>query len=192
LCVEDFSSTAAAVLPKNKRSPGRRLTLSTRGRNRVPPNRPCRFVLQSRRGSRWPRTIRIRQDASVTTAEPTIAVARDPVIDCVADRPWDKVEDPSPLPARKLARNAQDGFRFYIAVTVRHEREGIRAIRIYAELLGRRTSLRQLDWNEAKIAAAITFADEAAAARAEDAYAVEQNQAVRGVDAARTVWINVD
>jgi len=102
------------------------------------------------------------------------------------------VEDPSPLPARKLARNAQHGFRFYIAVTVRHERKGIRAIRIDAELLSERTSLRQLDWNEVKIAAAITFADEAAAARAEDAYAVEQNQAVRGVDAARTVWINVD
>jgi hypothetical protein len=153
---------------------------------------PCRFVPQSRRGSRWPRTIQIRQDASVTTAEPTIAVARDPVIDCVADRPRDKVKDPSPLPTRKLARNAQHGFRFYIAVTVRHERKGIRAIRIDAELLSERTSLRQLDWNEAKIAAAITFADEAATARAEDAYAVEQNQAVRGVDAARTVWINVD
>ena len=102
------------------------------------------------------------------------------------------MEDPSPLPARKLARNEQPGFRFYIAVTVCHERNGIRAIRIDAELLSERTSLRQLDWNEAKIAAAITFADEAAAARAEDAYAVEQNQAVRGVDAARTVWINVD
>ena len=47
---------------------------------------------QSRRGSRWPRTIRIRQDASLTTAEPTIAVARDQVIDRVADHPWDKVE----------------------------------------------------------------------------------------------------
>jgi hypothetical protein len=45
--------------------------------------------------------------------------------------------------------------------------------------------LGQLDRNEAKIAAAITFADEAAAARAEDAYAVEQDQAVRRVDAAR-------
>jgi hypothetical protein len=38
---------------------------------------------QSRGGSRWPRTIRIRQDASVTTAEPAIAVARDQVIDHV-------------------------------------------------------------------------------------------------------------
>jgi hypothetical protein len=37
----------------------------------------------SRGGSRWPRTIRIRQDASVTTAEPAIAVARDQVIDRV-------------------------------------------------------------------------------------------------------------
>ena len=136
--------------------------------------------------------IRIRQDASVTTAEPTIAVARDPVIDCVADRPWDKVEDPSPLPAWKLARNAQRGFRFYIGLAGRDEREGIRAIRIDAELLSERTTLGQLDRNVAKEAAAITFADEAAAARAEDAYAVEQNQAVRGVDAARTVWINVD
>ena len=49
-------------------------------------------------GSRWPRTIRIRQDASVTTAEPAIAVARDQVIDRVADHPWDELEDPCPLP----------------------------------------------------------------------------------------------
>ena len=42
---------------------------------------------QFRGGSRWPRTIRIRQDASVTTAEPAIAVTRDQVIDRVADRP---------------------------------------------------------------------------------------------------------
>src|SRR5436190_11995908 len=34
------------------------------------------IVPQSRGGSRWPRTIRIRQDASVTMAEPAIAVAR--------------------------------------------------------------------------------------------------------------------
>jgi hypothetical protein len=45
-------------------------------------------------GSRWPRTIRIRQDASVTTAEPAIAVARYQVLDRVADHPWDEVEDP--------------------------------------------------------------------------------------------------
>jgi hypothetical protein len=60
--------------------------------------------------SPWPRAIRIRQDASVTTAEPAIAVARDQVIDRVADCPRDEVEDPCPLPARKLARNAQRGF----------------------------------------------------------------------------------
>ena len=90
----------------------------------------------------------------------------------------------------RAMRSADLGF--YIGLAVRQEGKGTRAIRIDAELLSERTSLRQLDWNEAKIAAAITFADEAAAARAEDAYAVEQNQAVRGVDAARTVWINVD
>src|ERR1700682_4714289 len=61
-----------------------------------------------------------------------------------------------------------------------------------AELLSDRTSLGQLDRNEAKIAAAVTFAHEAAAARAQDAYAVEQDQAVRRVDAARTFWINDD
>src|SRR6266478_9403027 len=141
-------------------------------------------------GSRWPRTIRIRQDASVTTAEPAIAVARDQVIDRVADHPWDAVEDPCPLPARKLARNAQRGFGFYIGLAVRHECKGMRAIRIDAELLSERTSLGQLDRNESKIAAAITFTHEAAAARAEDAYAVEQDQAVRRVDAARNFWIN--
>src|SRR4029077_9527937 len=65
---------------------------------------------QFRGGSRWPRTIRIRQDASVPTAEPAIAVARDQIIDRVADHPWGELEDPCPLPARKLARNAQHGF----------------------------------------------------------------------------------
>src|SRR5881628_2472478 len=75
----------------------------------------------SRGGSRWPRTIRIRQDASVTTAEPAIAVARDQVIDRVADRPWDELEDPCPPPARKLARNAQHGFGPYIGLAVRHQ-----------------------------------------------------------------------
>ena len=99
------------------------------------------------------------------TAEPTIAVARDQVIDRVADHPWDEVEDPCPLPARKPARNAQRGFGFYIGLAVSHERKGIRAIRIDAELLSERTSLGQLDRNEAKIASAITFADEAVTAR---------------------------
>ena len=70
--------------------------------------------------SRWPRTIRIRQDASVTTAEPAIAtVARDQIIDRVADHPWDELEDPCPLPARKLARNAQHGFGLYIGLAAR-------------------------------------------------------------------------
>jgi hypothetical protein len=106
-----------------------------------------------------PRTIRIRQDASVTTAEPAIAVARDQVIGRVADHPWDELEDPCPLPARKLARNAQYGFGFYIGLAARQEGKGIRAIRIDAEMLSERTSLGQLDRNEAKITAAITFAD---------------------------------
>src|SRR3977135_312644 len=136
--------------------------------------------------------MRIRQDASVTTAEPTIAVARDQVIGRVADHPWDEVEDPCPLPARTLPRNARRGVGRYIGLAGRHERKGIRAIRIDAELLSERTSLGQLHRNEAKIAAAITFAHEAAATRAQDAYAVEQDQAVRRVDAARTFWINDD
>src|SRR5882757_4104035 len=105
---------------------------------------------------------------------------------------WDELEDPCPLPARKLARNSQHGFGFYIGLAVRQERKGNRVIRIDAELLSERASLGQLDRNEAKIAAAITFAHEAAAARAQDAYAVEQDQAVTRVDAARTFWINDD
>ena len=67
-----------------------------------------------------------------------------------------------------------------------------RAIGINAELFGERTSLGQLNRNEAKIAAAIASADEAAAARAQDAYAVEQDQAVRRIDAARALRINHD
>src|SRR3979411_2676011 len=70
----------------------------------------------------------------------------------------------------------------------RRQRNG--AIRIDAELLSERTSLDQLDRNEAKIAAAITFAHEAAATRAQDAYAVEQDQAVRRGVAARPFWLH--
>ena len=106
------------------------------------------LVLQFRGGSRWPRTIRIRQDASVTTAEPAIAVARDQIIDRVADHPWDELGDPRPLPARKLARNAQHRFGFYMGLAARQEGKGIRVIRIDAKLLSERTSFDQLDWNE--------------------------------------------
>ena len=123
-------------------------------------------VPQSRGGSRWPGTIRIRQHASVTTAEPAVAVARNHVIDRVAYHSWDEVKDPCPLPTRKLARNAQHGFGFYIAFPLLHKRKGIRAIRIYTELLSEGTSLGHLDWDEAKMAAAITFAHEATAAGA--------------------------
>ena len=53
-----------------------------------------------------------------------------------------------------------------MASTVRHERKGIRAIRIDADLLSKQTSLGQLRRNEAKKAAAVTLAHETAAARA--------------------------
>jgi hypothetical protein len=82
--------------------------------------------------------------------KPAIAVAGDQVIDFVADHPWDEVKKPCPLPPRKLARDAQHGFEFYIGLSVRHERKGIRAIRIDAELLSKRTSLGQLYRNERK------------------------------------------
>src|SRR6516165_8804688 len=94
------------------------------------------------------------------------AVARDQVVDRVADLAWDEVEHPRPLPVRKLARNAQRGFGFDIGLAGRDEREGIRAVRIDAELFGERTTFGQLDRNVAKVAAAITFADETATARA--------------------------
>ena len=68
-----------------------------------------------------PEKITFAADTSVTTAEPAIAVARDQVIDRVADHPWDEVEDPCPLPARKLARNAQRGFGFYIGRAFRRD-----------------------------------------------------------------------
>jgi hypothetical protein len=123
-------------------------------------------VLQSRYGSGWPRAIRIWQNAGVTAAEPAIAVARDQVIDYVADRPRDKVKKPCPLPPRKLARDAQHGFGFYKGLAVRHERKGIRAIWIDTELPRERSSLGQLHRNKAKMAAAITFAHEAAGTRA--------------------------
>ena len=67
---------------------------------------------------------------------------------------------------RGSSRNAQHGFGFYIGLATRQEGKGIRVIGMDAELLSERTSLGQLDRNEAKIAAAITFAHEAAAARA--------------------------
>src|SRR5262249_29242787 len=116
--------------------------------------------------SRWPRTIRSRQHANITPAKPAIAVARDQVVDRVADLARDEVEHPRPLPVRKLAGNAQRGFGFDIGPAGRDEREGTRAVGIDAELFGERTTLGQLDRNVAKVAAAITFANETATARA--------------------------
>ena len=102
------------------------------------------------------------------------------------------MEDPCPSPARKLACNAEHGFRFYIGATFRHECKGIGMIRIDADLLGQGASFGQLDRNIAKISSLITFADEAAAARTEDANAIEQDQAMRRLGAAGTFWINDD
>ena len=65
-----------------------------------------------------------------------------------------------------LAGNAQRGFGFYISLAIRHEREGIRAIRINAELLSERTPFGHLHRNEAEIVAAIMFTNETATARA--------------------------
>ena len=39
------------------------------------------------------------------------------------------------MPARKLARNAQGGFGFYVGLALRYKGEGIRTLRIDAELL---------------------------------------------------------
>jgi 3-methyladenine DNA glycosylase Mpg len=39
------------------------------------------------------------------------------------------VENPCPLPVRKLARNAQNGFGFYIGLPLRHKGKGIRTLR---------------------------------------------------------------
>jgi hypothetical protein len=61
-----------------------------------------------------------------------------------------------------------------------------------SELVSERTSLGHLNRNETKIAATITFAHEMAAARAQDAYAVEQDQALRRIAAARTFLIYGD
>ena len=96
-------------------------------------------------GSPWPRTIRIREDTSLTTAEPAIAVARHQVIDHVANHLRDEVEDPYPLPARKLPRNAQHGFGFYIGLALRHKGKGFGVLRIDAELL-ERADVPQPSW----------------------------------------------
>jgi hypothetical protein len=77
-------------------------------------------------------------------------------------------------------------------LTVRDEGKGIWAIRIDPELVSERTSLGQLNRNETKIAATITFAHEMAAARAKDAYAVEQDQALRRIATAGAFLIYDD
>ena len=74
-------------------------------------------------GSRWPRTIRIRQDAKRHDGRTTIAVVRDQVIDRVADHPWDEVEDPCPLPARSshTMRSVASGKQIEECVELAHE-----------------------------------------------------------------------
>jgi hypothetical protein len=102
------------------------------------------------------------------------------------------VECVGPTPKGKLSCNVQRGFGFHKAVAVRYEGEGIWVVRIDAELLSKRTSLRRLNSDEAEIVAAIPLADETTAARAEDAYPVEQDQTVRRVHAAGIIGIDND
>src|SRR5712671_3079904 len=147
---------------------------------------PGAIVPQSRGGSRWPRTIRIREDASGTTAEPAIAVARDQVIDRVADHLWDELEDPCPLPARKLAQcAARPRILHRPGRSPRRQMNPGNQDRCRA--LSEETSLGQLDRNEAKIAAAIRFAHEAAAARALRRIGSRKNSAKQNCSSKRTV-----
>jgi hypothetical protein len=146
----------------------------------------------TRSSSRRPRTILGRQNAIVTTAKPVVTVARNEVVDPIADYPRDKVEEPGPSPTWKLARNAQHGFGFNIRAPLRQECKGIGVIGIDADLFGQRTSFGHLDRNIAKICSRVAFADEAAAARAEDANAIEQDQAMGRLSTAGTFWIDRD
>jgi hypothetical protein len=147
---------------------------------------PGAIVPQSRGGSRWPRTIRIREDASGTTAEPAIAVARDQVIDRVADHLWDELEDPCPLPARKRAQcAARPRILHRPGRSPRRQMNPGNQDRCRA--LSEGTSLGQLDRNEAKIAAAIRFAHEAAAARALRRIGSRKNSAKQNCSSKRTV-----
>src|SRR5450759_3929519 len=131
----------------------RKITHTSTSRSAMPVRSSVPIALRYSASIRaWAHTKLIRQIVLTVNA-----VARDQIIDRVADHSWDELEDPCPLPARKLARNAQHGFGFYIGLAARQEGKGIRVIRIDAELLSERTSLGQLDRNEAKIAAAITF-----------------------------------
>ena len=47
------------------------------------------------------------------------------------------MEDPGPLPAGELARNAQHCFGFYVSLAGCHERKRVRPVRIDPELLPR-------------------------------------------------------
>ena len=70
----------------------------------------------------------LRQDASVTTAEPAIAVARDRVIDHVVDHPQDEVEDPFQCQRGSVRGMRSTDLDFYIALAVRQEGKGFRVI----------------------------------------------------------------
>src|SRR5262249_46170118 len=142
--------------------------------------------------SQGPRTIWVRYETNLATAEPSVAVARDPVIDLVTYQRWNEVDWVDRPPKRKLSGNAQRGFGPYKSLAVRYEREGIRVVRIDGELLGERTPVGRLNCDEAEVTATVTFAYETAAAGTEDAYAIEQDQTIGRVHAARSIGIDND
>ena len=90
----------------------------------------------------------------------------------VPDHHWDEVENSCPLPARKLARNPQGGFGFYVGLALGHKGKGIRDAEDRCRAAPRADVPRPT--GSGQIATAIMFAYEAASARAQDAYPVDR------------------
>src|SRR5258708_29425703 len=116
--------------------------------------------------------VRVRHEARIKFSENPVTVARDEIIDGVAEGSWNEEERARPTPPRQMREHRQRAVGFEIRGAAMDHGVGVGIIGINPEGLREPCAVRRLDRREAKPRRYIPRGDEAHPARPEDADAV--------------------
>src|SRR6202030_2176057 len=123
---------------------------------------------------------RIRHEAFLILPEYPVAVARDEIVDGVAERLWHRTQRPHPAPTRQMAQHRQLRVGFETGDAAMDDGVGVGVFRVDAERLCETCAIAGLDRGEAKAPVLVARRDEADPARAEHADAVIEDHIIVG------------
>src|SRR5271169_4642678 len=109
----------------------------------------------------------IRHKAFLILPENPVAVARDEIVDGVAERFWHNAQGARPAPARQMAEHRQRRIGFEKSDAAMDDGVGVGVLRVDAERLRETGTIGRLNSGEAKAPVAVARRDEANPARAE-------------------------